>query len=244
MTMNNQLCTCAILLLCIFTACKKDNGSDINRTTTTVNVINAAVNVTGVKVNTNNAPVTYLTASQVSYGASALFFLQKPSANLSIVASSDTSNYLLNKTLAFNAGLVTIYIAGQSGTVDTLIREEQNYPFIRTDVITPDSSINLRFVNLSPNSAGVTINIKGSSTNETSNLPYKGITNFKSYTAKSTNTSYVFEIRDASASTLLFTYTFSVTATNRFKNVALIIKGLQGTTTGTNAFGVFPANYF
>jgi hypothetical protein len=43
---------------------------------------------------------------------------------------------------------------------------------------------------------------------------------------------------------LLLTYTFSATATNRFKNVSLLIKGLLGTTTGTNEFSVSSVNYF
>lgn len=39
-------------------------------------------------------------------------------------------------------------------------------------------------------------------------------------------------------------YTTATVAQARFKNVTLVIKGLVGTTTGTNAFGVFPVTHF
>lgn len=231
-------------IVLLFTACSKKDSSIPSTYSATVNVINAVVNNTGIKVNTNNSPIVYLSANQVGYGAASLYYIPRSQGRISLVTTADTTNYLLNSTYSFNSGFATIYLAGQTGAIDTIAREETNYPFIRTDVVVPDSSIYLRYVNLSPNSTPVNINIKGAGTNEANSLAYKGITDFKKYPALASNGSYIFEVRDVVTNTLLTTYTFTVTATNRFKNVALIIKGLTGTTTGTNAFGVFTANYF
>jgi hypothetical protein len=123
--------------------------------------------------------------------------------------------------------------------------EETNYPFISLSK-TPadaDSLINIRFVNLSPNSNPFNIKIQGATIDETNGLAYKGITSFKAYTAKVANPNYKFEIRDGTSNILLITYTFNITPTNRFKNVALVIRGLQGGIS-PNVLAVSEINYF
>ena len=164
---------------------------------------------------------------------------------LKVVATADTTTFLVNTNLNLSSPMYTMYIAGQSPTIDTLFREEKNYPFIRQDRTPPssDSVVNLRFVNLSPNSTPVKIKIAGATTNEVDNLPYKGITDFKAYVAKLTPTSYAFQVRDAVTDALLVSYTFSATSTNRFTHVALIFKGLVGGT-GANVLSISAINYF
>ena len=104
--------------------------------------------------------------------------------------------------------------------------------------------MNVRFVNLSPNSVPVKIKITNAVVNEVDNLPYKSISDWKNYKATASSTTYSFQIRNAVTDALIFTYSFAANSTNRFKNVTLIIKGLQGTTSGTSAFRVFAVNYF
>ena len=233
---------CSVLLIA---ACKKEKSFHSDGTAT-IQVVNADVGITGIKLNMYNLPVKWWsTTSQVNYGASAFYYAQRIATPITVVSSADTANPLLNSTYNIRGNIYTLYIAGQFPTIDTIMREETNYPYVQLDRIPSDadSIINIRFVNLSPNSSPVNINILGSAVNEVSNLAYKGITNFKAYTAKIANPNYKFEIRDAATNTILLTYTFNVTATNRFKNVALVLKGLQGAS-GTNAFGVFAVNYF
>ncbi len=229
-------------MIFVLFSCKKDNT--VYSSSTTVNVVNAAVNVAAIKVNLNNTPIVYASASQVAYGAAALYFTTGPTSPVTIVVSADTTTFLVKNAISFQPGVYTMIIAGQSPAIDTLIRQEINYPYIHNDPTAIDSSINIRFVNLSPNSSPVNINIKNSASTEVSNLGYKDMTAFKKYAALSGNTKYIFEIRNATTNTLLTTYTLSITATNRFKNVAITLKGLVGTTSGTNAFGVFVVNYF
>jgi len=234
----------AVILTFAFLGCSKNINNTSNSLTSSVNVINAAVNVAGIKVNTNGVPIIYASATQVGYGASAIYYVPRITTPVTVVASADTTTYLLNKSFDFHSGIYSLYIAGQAGAIDTILKEETSYPFIRTDVVMPDSSIYLRFVNLSPNSSPININIKSSTATEATSLSYKSITDFKKYPALAANANYIFEIRDASSNTLLISYTFNVTATNRFKNVAIILKGLAGTTTGTNTLSAFASNYF
>jgi hypothetical protein len=232
-----------VLLAVTILSCSKTK--EIQRNSGAVNVINMAVDIPAIKVNTTGSVINYAaTTTQVAYGTGRLYSAPTGNIQFVIVPSADTNRLLVNNTYNLQSAVYTMYITGTTTAVDTIFRQETNFPFIRTDVVTPDSLINIRFVNLSPNSVPVKIKLASVATNEVDNLAYKGITDFKAYTAKIANTSYLFQVRNAATDALLLTYTFSVTGTNRFKNVALIIKGLQGTTTGTNAYSVSAVNYF
>lgn len=231
--------------LVMATACKK-TYRNLSGGTADVQVINMAIDVPSIQLNMNGQPFVYRTEAKVAYGASAFYFAKRAQNSFTVVNAADSTKFIAGGNVNFTGTMYTIYIAGKSPNIDTVVREETNYPFIASDKIYTgaDSVVNIRFANMSPNSVPVKINVKGSATNEVASLPYKGIIPFKAYAAKPANTSYVFEVRDAGTNALLLTYTFSVTATNRFKNVALVLKGLQGTTTGTNAYGIAAINYF
>jgi hypothetical protein len=103
--------------------------------------------------------------------------------------------------------------------------------------------VNVRFVNLSTGSPALKIKLSTSVINEVDNLPYKAIGGWKAYPARLASTIYSFQIRRVDTDALITTYSFSATATNRFKNVALVIRGAFGTT-GVTGFGVSAINYF
>jgi hypothetical protein len=220
----------SVLITTLITACEK-NDSDIPQLTS-VNVVHAVVNASAVKVNTTGSAITYISyTDSIKFGASKLYSLVAGSATpLSIVATADTTKPLFNTHLSISAGeMYSLFLAGQYPAADTVwVKEElNNYT---------DSLIGIRFINLSPNSGPVKINIKGNTTqNETADLSYKQISTFKQYAAKSVNPNYQFEVRDAVTSTLLTSFTLAYT---RFHNHTLVIKGLTGVT-GTNAIGVF-----
>ena len=73
-----------------------------------------------------------------------------------------------------------------------------------------DSTVGIRFVNLSTGSNPMSINLEGSSNgSEVSSLPYKSITGFKNYISNSTvtNSGYLFVIRDVATGDSLTSYT-------------------------------------
>ncbi len=234
------------LLVLGFIACKKNK--EVFKTSSSINVINAVVGLPSVKINPGVNPFFYSkTSDVVNYSANRFYFVELGQRTIEAVSNADTTKALFNLNYNMQSGFYTMYLAGQFPNVDTLFRKEVNFPFIKTDVTTPlleDNVTTVRFVNLSPNSPTVQINIRNSTTNEVINLSYKSISDWKRYVNKATGTTnYVFELRNEATNAILLTYTFGATATNKYKNVALVIKGLVGGT-GVNAFGIFPVNYF
>ena len=216
-------------------SCKKDDAGV--PLLASVNVVHAVVDAPVIKVNTTGEQVIYATyADSIKYGAAKAYSLAAGTdAPITIVSTSDTAKPLFNATVSANEGqMYSLFLAGQYPQCDTVwVRDYiSNYA---------DSSVGVRFVNLSPNSGAVNINIKGNTGKlEATNLAYKQVTNFTNYAARSTNSSYTFEIRDAVTSSLLSTFTLSIT---RFHNHTLVIKGLKGAT-GVDAIGVFSVNNF
>jgi hypothetical protein len=198
-----------------------------------------------IKLKLNNETSYWNSLPAIGYGARAFSYAERKPTTFSIIDSEDSTTYLFNATLDLTAPIYSLFITGVAPVVDTVFRAETNYPYVSQSFIPPreDSIVYIRFANLSPNSMPINIRLKDAPTNEVSNLAYKAITDFKSYPADSSVHHYNFEIRDAIADTLLLKYSFNVTDTNRFKNVALILKGLQGGTNG-DAFSVSEVNYF
>ncbi len=143
---------------------------------------------------------------------------------------------LFNLALNLPSGSInSLYLTGTVDTPDTLFTVER-LPFHAVS----DSGAGIRFVNLSPNSAPVSINILGKDNgSEVAALPYKGITGFKSYPASQDISSYTFEFRDAATGTLLTTYIadginnaesdpYFPAKIWRSKNTTLALLGLQG----------------
>lgn len=233
------------MLLFSVSSCKKDKTT-YNGTSSTY-VINAAVGAGAVKVNLGGSNgFAYSRAPDLAYGASGLYSGFTGSNSINIVSSADTTKTIFNRTINLQA-INTIFVAGQAPNIDTIYRAETNFPYINPTVNRPDSSMYVRFVNLSPNSPPLNINIQSAPTNETTALPYKGITAYKKYAALTKN--YTFEIRDPaldpSKTSPLTTFTLS-TSNTRYKTTTLVIKGLvpvDPTNPGPTPISVLQVNY-
>lgn len=211
-------------------------------------VVNAAIGNTGIKINPGGSGFAYSRATSLGFSANAAFGAYLGSNTVTVVNTADTTQTLFKRTIDVQP-ISTLYISGQSPAIDTTYRVEQNLPFIAPYVVNADNSAYIRFVNLSPNSGPLNINIKSATTNEVTALPYRGISAFKKYDALTTTPTYVFEIRDATTNQVLFTSSsqFSI-STIRYKTMSVIIKGLvppypPGTPTA-NQFGILQVNYF
>lgn len=89
------------------------------------------------------------------------------------------------------------------------------------------------------------IKVSTAATNEENAIAYKTIGSWRPFiAAPATTTTYSIQIRIACTDALWTTYSFVANSTKRFKNVTLVIRGLIGTTSGVNAFGVTEVNYF
>lgn len=229
--------------LLLLTSCAKDNNE--LKSSANVYTVNAAVGVGGIKVNSGaTSGFSFKNAPNIAYGTSATLGSFTGSKTITVVSADDTTKMFFNRTIDLQS-INSLYIAGQSPAIDTIFRTEKNFPYIQGAKLNPDSSIYIRFINLSPNSTPLKVTISSAATNEVDALSYKGISPFKKYSANSTvKTNYVFEVRDVATNTLRTTATATINpATNRFRTISIIYKGLLGTTTGAETFNILQLNY-
>jgi hypothetical protein len=106
--------------------------------------------------------------------------------------------------LNFKAGsLYSLFITGEDTTNPDFLFVQDTLTVIR------DSSVGIRFVNLSTASNPISINLEGNANgSEVGNLPYKGITSFKPYINNSTTIDYLFVVRDAATGDSLTQFDF------------------------------------
>lgn len=211
-------------------SCKKSNDLI---PAASLNVVNASPGIANAKVRTPNVPALYYNQMKgVDYANSQVFILPVGSPQITINSSTDTlSKPLYSSALGANAGdIYSLFIGGAAGG-DIVINKDA-IPY------RPDSSIGVRFINMSYNSTPVNVMLSTSSTaNEFSNVAYKSVTDFKTYSATSVNpASYTFQARDGNGN-LLASVDVSRT-TYIWHNVTLVLSGQMGGT-GTDAPKLF-----
>jgi hypothetical protein len=233
----------------IFAACKKD-GSTGTSNLAAVSFVNATAGSSALVPKFGNINLIYSTlgaSGKVNYGASSLLSWRGENTTLSFVQTTDTTHTLFTANLNLQiGGVYSLYLTGTVAQPDTVFMQEH-----LTQHTIIDSVAGIRFVNLSPVTNPVSVDIKGlSNGSEVTSLPYKGRTVFKTYKADHTIASYIFEFRDAASGTLLTTYTLngvnysssvSPTTTNsvRFRNQTIALIG--GGTAALSA--ILIANY-
>jgi hypothetical protein len=192
----------------------------------------------------------YTTAQQVAYGS--FVELGGYQGVTPIAFSPITDTFFIEWSGSLTLPMNTIHSLYLGGTdtlqIDTLFTSD-NPPAHSQG----DSSVGIRYINLSFGSNPISVDIQGNSPgSEVATLSYKGVTGFKSFPVTSeTPDTCIFEFRDAATSTVLATYSMSglSNGTNgdqntnlwRWKNVTLVLGGLP-TGTGSTAQSVFEVN--
>ncbi len=231
-----------IISLMTITACKKN---EISLTPlASLNVVNAVIGGGDVKLNDN------VQDSAKAFN-SKTFGIIAGTNNLSIYSTNNPSKPYYNNTLETeNGGNYSIFLSGQSTGIEALFIQENIPPSYA------DSIIGIRVVNLSPNSTSLNITLASAPNNNfIGGLAYKQMTDFIQLPLRSliTTGSMSFQVRNG-GNNLLATYTLPTVVNStypgisvqlsRFKNISLVVKGLIGTNSGNDAFGIFPvANY-
>lgn len=243
-------------IIVMFCSCKK---KEIPQSYASINVVNSAINAGSVKINYYGKNVTWSSLvgsiGLIGYGENQVLTVSNLNVDypFTIVPALDTTKTVVRQKLFIEPnGRYTLFATGQSPNFDAVFIKETSIGYNFTD-----SAIAVRFVNLSPNSPTVNITLANNqTTNEFTGLVYKQITAFKNYTVLKVipSGSITFQIRDANSDLVLSTYTIPATVVSpylkvstslsRFKSLTLAIKGLAGTTTGTNAYSVFPIAHY
>lgn len=236
--MNKRITIAIAAIALTLASCKKENEEFTPGTN--VWVVNSIVDMPGAKVITGN------NSAVLGFNGNRLFSLERKSAAFDITDAVSSAT-VYNSSINLKSAAYSIFLTGQSPTSEVIIKEETDFPFIAIDKIftAEDSVVNVRFINLSPNSVPLKIKVSTATTNESDALAYKDITTWRPFKAgPAATTTHSIQIRNAATDALITTYTFAANATKRFKNVTLMIRGLMGTTSGVNAFGVTEVNYF
>ena len=213
-TLNKILYTVTLLLS--LTSCKKSNLT-VTTTSGSINITNAVIG--GATVTLDGLPYSQGSLSSNSFKTYPLF---QGETKVDIYDAMNQSQIYYDQAINMpKGGNLSLFLTGLSPSqVNSVLIEE-------TFKAPSDSTCAVRFINLSPDSSPISVDIQGNPDgSEVTSLSYKAFTVFKSYGAKSVNINngYNFEIRDATTGSLITTYSFTPIS---FKNVTLCLTGLE-----------------
>lgn len=227
------LITVTLVLVTVLSCRKSASNSGISSLT----IVNALVAQPAIAITLASQPKPFdENQAIIPYGSSLEQGIGSGINPLVVQSTADTNTDLYEVNLQINPGAIySFYLVGQGTTIDTVF-EQDSIPTYSTSVA------GVRFINLSPGSAPMSINLQGDypTTTEFPNLAYKEITAFKVYPDTNGISSYNFEVRDAATGNLLYTYNWNFTPT---KNYTLVISGFENDS-GNNGVMVFAVNNF
>lgn len=219
-----------IALLVGFAACKQNNIKPQSNNGS-INITNAVVGGSTVNLTTGNSP--YITSGNNSISNYGYAFLPLLAGNIDI-------NIGIPAQAATNSSPAIPAVTYYKGNLD--VDKNSNYSLFLTGVSDQaidnvliketyqrtyaDSICGVRFINLSPGSDAVSVDIAGSANgSEVGNLEYKAYTGFNKHPATVAINSYTFEFRDAATGNLLTSYSLNAPY---FHNATLCLSGTAG----------------
>jgi hypothetical protein len=178
----------------------------------------AAVNVTNVVVGgaALNYNTTTMTVNNNNYTQLTMI---AGSSMLDLYPAASPKSPYYNQTIQTVAGdNYSLFLSGaSSASIDAILVKESysNYA---------DSVCGVRFINLSPNSNPVSVNVTGQANGSTvTSLAYKEYSGFIKLPAATANPTYAFQIRDVGTGNVLASYTLT---SPLFNNVTIVFRGL------------------
>ncbi|RZK75826.1 MAG: hypothetical protein EOO85_12935 [Pedobacter sp.] len=222
----------ALTLLASLQSCKKDGPTFTPLAS--LNVADAVIGGRNVKLNTNVRD----SATLYSYK---LFQIVAGESPIKLYPTNNPAAPYFDQTrTTVNGGIYSMFLTGTASAPENVFVKDEIPPFSQ------DSIVRVRIVNCSVNSSAISVTL-GSAPTATifSNIAYKSVSAFRDIELKTRLAvgGNIFQVRDSSG-TLLASYTLPATglvsvASSRFKNITLVVRGLAGTTGGTDAFGIY-----
>lgn len=235
--MKSYIIYLVILFSLALQACKKDGPTFTPLAS--LNVADAVIGGRNVKLNSN------VRDSATLYGYKLFQVLAGETPIMFYPTNNPSNPYYQQTHTTVNGGIYSLFLTGTASAPEGIFVKDEIPPYSQ------DSIVRVRVVNCSVNSTPLTVTL-GSSPNVNlfTNVSYKVVSSFSNIELKSriATGGNIFQVRN-STGTILASYTLPASgvisvASSRFKNITLVIKGLQGTTTGSDALGVFAmANY-
>lgn len=228
-----------VVLMSIVLSCHKSNTLVAPASLNIVNAIGSSQYIIPV-LGTTDSIQYFSSAAQIWYPSTLLYSPLSGANTIYVVQGNDTSDpkqRLFNGTLNLTAGgIYSFFLSGDTTKADALLVQDQ-IPYHA------DSSVGIRFINLSPGSQAISVNLAGNDPTQTefSGLGYQQISAFKTYPAGSNvGGSYTFEIRDQASGNLLGSYGWGYTL---YKNNTIVISGSEDPASST-PFTVFSVNNY
>jgi hypothetical protein len=214
-----------LLLFSIFTlSCKK--GDIETLPISSLKVINVIVGGTPARLGTQTITINNNAAAQ--------FTLPTGTSRLYIFPTTDSLHPYYNEEITTDNGeIYSLFLGGEAAGIEAVVVKDALPSYT-------DSSFGVRFMNFSPGSPAVKVTLSASPANvEAGALEYKQVSDFKTYAALSTNTTYTFQFRNAETDAIIASVTMTGTNIPRYKNVTLVLRGVVG---GAPAAGVTRVN--
>jgi hypothetical protein len=208
-----------IIIWC--SSCKKDDF-----TTTplaSLNIVNTVVSGTPIKM--RGEPNTI-----INNNINSNFGMLAGSRDLYVYPEVDSLlPYYHNSSINFEVQeSYTLFLGGMPTAISSL--------FVHENWTKQDNNIRIRFLNFSPGSPSVKVNLVTSiDIEEFSNVAFGQLTEFKAYTKAGTNPSYQFQVRNALTNALITSFTMSAANVAGFNNATLVFRGVIG---GSPASGI------
>jgi hypothetical protein len=180
------------------------------------------VNLTGAASVADFYNPDYPVNPQIGYPSFQQYSIKSGAVPVAIYKLSDITKPVFKSSVKLSdGGIYSLFLSGSPALgLDTLLVQDHLQQHSQAD-----STIGIRFVNLSKESGPLSVNVAGKATGSAVNqLKYKSITAFKNYAAPRSITGYVFEVRDGVSGDLISTNTVEVSA---FQNITIAITGLQ-----------------
>lgn len=229
----------ALPIAVALSSCSKTDDAPTPASVTVIHAMPKGKPIILVLGDTNNI-AWFTSAKTVAYGSATAYSPIAKEIPYFITQTSDSTKRIVKGNLDLLSGkMYSLFVAGDTTQPETVLLQD-NIPFHQ------DSSTGVRFINLSPASLPINVNIKGNvaSKTEFSGIAYKQATEFKDYAGTTPNAitgKYIFEVRNQANDSLLLTYTWSF---NLFRNYTLVLAGSVTTAGKPTALKLFPVNHF
>jgi hypothetical protein len=235
--MKTNIVFTLLILALGWQSCKKDGPTFTPLAS--LNVANAVTGGKNVKLNTN------VRDSATLYGYKLFQIIPGETAIKLYPTNNPAAPYYQQTNTTVNGGIYSLFLTGTATAPESIFVKDEIPSFSQ------DSIVRVRIVNCSASSSVLSLTLGSSPTvNLFSNIAYKSVSAFNGIDLKSRLAvgGNVFQLRNP-AGAVIATYTLPATGTvsiasSRFKNITLVVKGVFGTTSGTDAFGIYAmANY-
>ena len=237
--MKKQNILLTIIAIPFLIACGEEDNVQFP---TSLNVFHAVNEAPSVHVDYFEEEISLSGNPVLTFGANIQLVLPSDQERgINFISAQDTTRVLLQETVRFGEGEIhSLFLAGTGENIESVLIEDLPKTFT-------DSIMGIRFINLSPDSGPISVNVEGETNTIGSSLDYRVASDFNELPATREAGEYTFEFRDSNGE-LLTSTTFDPLPLPRssrdrplqrvFKNMTFVLVGLRDDGDGVSTLSV------